>query len=141
AGELGSFLTYGAEALAELAEFRSYVSLSEDDQLRHEGTILDGLIAELTRTFRGRVGTFLNSISEGVISMDREWCITYASEGACRIGGVRPEDILGQSLWRLLPEARGSIFDITSRRAMETQAEQCVEDYYEPHGAWYRCKF
>ena len=70
------------------------------------------------------VNHLLESIVEGIITLDAEGRITYFSQGASRITGWRPDDVIGSSCDEIfhLPETQKTfsenIQDIDSRRKL-----------------------
>jgi PAS domain S-box-containing protein len=83
----------------------------------------------------------LDSISDGLLVMDREWRYTYFSETAARIIHVRREDMLGRVVWDLFPHARGTKFYEYYHRAVETgEVQQFTEHYPEPLDQWLECR-
>src|SRR5690606_355612 len=53
-----------------------------------------------------------------------------------RIIQQRREDILGKSLWEVLPEAVGTVFEEKYRHAMAHQVSTSFEGYYQPLDLW-----
>ncbi|MDY7000857.1 MAG: sigma 54-interacting transcriptional regulator [Thermodesulfobacteriota bacterium] len=45
--------------------------------------------------------TIINSIADGVFTVDLDWNITFFNDSAARITGVSPEDALGQKCWEV----------------------------------------
>ncbi|HLS98506.1 MAG TPA: PAS domain S-box protein [Porticoccaceae bacterium] len=83
-----------------------------------------------------RLNTTLESITDGFITLDREWRFTYLNSQAERIIRVRRDQVLGRSLWDVLPEAVGTVFEERYREAMGTQQATTFEAYYEPLDLW-----
>ncbi len=82
----------------------------------------------------------LNSISDGLAILDRNWCYTYLSETGAKMLGIKAEDLLGKCLWNLYPHAGNSLFGRECRRAMNTGVATHFEEYYpEPLNMWVEC--
>jgi len=82
----------------------------------------------------------LESTTDGLAVLDREWRYTYINAQGAQMIGVRPEELLGKSLWDLFPLAADSDFGRAYRRAVDTRKPTHVTSYYpEPLNAWIEC--
>ena len=54
-----------------------------------------------------RTSAILGSITDGLVTFDRDWQYTYVNAAAAHIIGRSPESLLGQRVWDLFPEAVG----------------------------------
>ncbi len=82
----------------------------------------------------------LDSISDGLLTLDRDWRNTYFSETGARMIGMRREDLIGRCIWDLFPDARGTRFEEGYRRAVETGRPVVFEEFYpEPLNKWFEC--
>jgi PAS domain S-box-containing protein len=82
----------------------------------------------------------LNSITDGLAVMDRNWRYTYHSEQGARMVGLTREAILGKSVWEVFPHAVGTRFHRCAHRAVETRRPVHFEEYYpEPLNKWLEC--
>ncbi|MDD5702517.1 MAG: PAS domain S-box protein, partial [Dehalococcoidales bacterium] len=61
----------------------------------------------------------LESISDGVIAIDRDWRFTYVNERAASYLGFKPEDLIGQNIWERFPQIIGTMHEICNRKAMQ----------------------
>ena len=52
----------------------------------------------------------LNSITDGLAVLDKNWRYTYFSEQGARIIGMRREQLLGECVWEMFPHAQGTKF-------------------------------
>jgi PAS domain S-box-containing protein len=96
-------------------------------------------VEELGRTNEKLQG-ILNSITDGLAVLDRNWCFTYFSEQAAKILGKRPEQLLGGCLWELFPHTRDTKHHEEYHRAVETGQPAHFEDYFpEPFNIWLEC--
>jgi diguanylate cyclase (GGDEF)-like protein/PAS domain S-box-containing protein len=85
---------------------------------------------------RERLSTLLESISDGCVSLDREWRFTYINPRGAEWIDRRPEDLIGKCMWDEFPEAVGGPFYQTYMRAMEEREAATCENYYAPLGIW-----
>ncbi|HWR50570.1 MAG TPA: ATP-binding protein, partial [Bryobacteraceae bacterium] len=84
--------------------------------------------------------TVLNSITDGLMVLDRDWRCTYISEQGARMIGMRTEDLMGNCVWDLFPHAEGTKFHEGYHRAVETGQKVQFEEYYpEPLNLWLEC--
>jgi PAS domain S-box-containing protein len=84
-----------------------------------------------------RLQRILGSISDGFMSLDRQWRVTFVNErGAHDVGQTR-ESMLGRVLWEIFPEAVGSEFERAYLQAMNEHVTTTAESYYPPLKAWF----
>ncbi len=89
----------------------------------------------------GRTIAILESISDGFNAVDREWRYTYVNPAGAKMVGKTPEEMLGQSLWELWPQARDLPFGAAYRRAAAENIPVQVEAFYpEPINAWFEVR-
>jgi PAS domain S-box-containing protein len=82
----------------------------------------------------------LDSITDGLAVLDRDWRYTYFNQQGAAMLGMRSEDLVGQRLGGVVPEVSGSVFDRQYRRAVETGVPVHFEDYFPaPLNRWIEC--
>jgi PAS domain S-box-containing protein len=81
-----------------------------------------------------KLAGILESLADGFVACDREWRYTYVNAAAERLLGRRREEMLGQDMRVLFPEA-GPFF-ARYERAIAQQASLTFEDYYAPLKMW-----
>jgi PAS domain S-box-containing protein len=82
----------------------------------------------------------LNSITDGLVMLDKNWRCTYFSEHGAQIIGMRPEQLLGGNIWEMFPRAKGTKFYEGYHRAVENGRPVHFEEYYpEPLNKWFEC--
>jgi PAS domain S-box-containing protein len=79
----------------------------------------------------------LESISEAVVALDRDWRYSYVNAAAERMSGIRREQILGQSRWDIFPGIPAEHFESFCRRAMAEGVTIQVERYEPTLGLWF----
>src|SRR5262249_18648512 len=72
--------------------------------------VLVSYFVDALRTSRRRIGSIIESISDGFAVFDSQWRIIYVNEPGAGLVGLRPADIIGRALWGIVPEAGGSPF-------------------------------
>jgi PAS domain S-box-containing protein len=70
------------------------------------------------RASQQRLAATLASISDGLVTFDRDWRFSYANPEAERMLGYERAQLIGQSVWDLFPELRGT----STERDMRTAA-------------------
>jgi PAS domain S-box-containing protein len=78
----------------------------------------------------------IDTFSDGVIFLDRDWRIIYANESGRRMSRIRPEDINGASHWELYPATVGTLQERIYRRSMNERIPLTHEFYYPPFNMW-----
>jgi len=84
--------------------------------------------------------SILESVTDAFFALDREWRFTYANHTAEALLARTREELLGNVVWELFPEAVGSDFDRHYRAAIETGQPQAFEAYYEPLETWFEVR-
>jgi len=82
----------------------------------------------------------LESITDGFLVLDKNWCCTYVNGAGAAFFGTTPDRLIGRSLWEVLPQTRQFRFQKEYTRALEQQTVVEFEEYYEPLGRWYTCR-
>ncbi|HSY36647.1 MAG TPA: PAS domain S-box protein [Acidobacteriaceae bacterium] len=103
--------------------------------------VTEKLAAERERdAMAARLKNVLESTTDGLATLDKEWRYTYLNEQGARMVGRRPEDLVGRSLWEVFPEAVESEFGRQYRSAVETGKPRHFDAYYpEPLNVWLEC--
>jgi PAS domain S-box-containing protein len=82
----------------------------------------------------------LNSITDGLAVLDKNWRYTYFSEQGARIIGMRREQLVGECVWEMFPHAQGTKFYEEYHRAVESGQSVHFEEFYpEPLNSWLEC--
>ncbi len=91
------------------------------------------------RESEARAKDIVESISDGFITLDADWRITYLNARGAEI--LKPliapgERILGEIFWERFPEVEQTPFAPAYRRALSDQVAVNVEAYYPPLDSW-----
>ncbi|MET7029116.1 PAS domain-containing sensor histidine kinase [Sediminicola luteus] len=84
-----------------------------------------------------RFETTLLKISDGVVSLDKNWCYTYVNKNAGQFLNREPNSLIGKHIWTEFPEGVGLPFYDAYHVAEKTQQTQYFEEYYEPYNKWF----
>ena len=93
------------------------------------------LLADTMRS-KSELELILSTISEGIVVLDRGWCVRYANAAAARIMQCRREDMPGANVWALLPGVRDG--DIGGRLQAASGEDRGVAftGFCAPLNAW-----
>ena len=83
-----------------------------------------------------RLEQFLEVVTDGVLALDSEARPLHVNSGAERILGRARTELLGEVLWKRLPELEHTEFGRACRRARECHVPTTVEEYFDSLGAW-----
>jgi PAS domain S-box-containing protein len=86
-----------------------------------------------------RVESMLESLSDAICAVDREWRITYLNRRALEILaplGMTRESLLNQPLWTEFPDLAETPFGLACRTAMQENQTASAEMYYPRLGCW-----
>jgi len=82
----------------------------------------------------------LDSITDGLAVLDKNWRYTYINEQGARMLGLSAESLIGCHVWKLFPHAAGSLFDEGNHRAVASGQPVHFEEFYpEPLNKWLEC--
>ncbi|MFN4259028.1 MAG: PAS domain S-box protein [Gemmataceae bacterium] len=84
-----------------------------------------------------RLAETLENISDGFITLDREWRFTFLNRQAEKLLLRAREGLLGKNLWVEFADALGTMFEHEYRRAMDDQETVEFEEYYPLLDAWF----
>jgi PAS domain S-box-containing protein len=90
------------------------------------------LHAELTET-GARLGDILTSMTDGFVTVDRDWRYTWMNPMAERLIHRTADDLIGKSLIEEFPNIDGIA---RYRRVMEDRTTEVFETFSEPVGTW-----
>ena len=96
-------------------------------------------LAELERVRReaqAQITNILERITDGFVSLDREWRYTYINRAGSVMANRPPEDFLGKNIWDVYPDALGTAYEIEYKRAMREQIPVEFEEYLPSADVW-----
>jgi PAS domain S-box-containing protein len=88
------------------------------------------------RLLAERLGTTLDSITDAIVTVDRDWRITFINREAERVLQRPRGELVGADMWKEFPQGRGSNFEQQYRLALAQQRTVEFEEYFEPLNAW-----
>ncbi len=78
----------------------------------------------------------LESLDDGVMSVNPSWCCTYINRAAERILQKSRDELLGKNIWEVFPKAIDTVFWKKCYEATETQRITDIEAVSSPTGTW-----
>ena len=87
-----------------------------------------------------RVVALMESLTEGLCFLDRDYRFTYVNAAAERINGISREELLGRTQWEAFPGCVGTVLERQFRRAMVERATTEFENHYAPWDRWFALK-
>ncbi len=84
--------------------------------------------------------SILQSITDGFIALDDEWCFTYVNPEAERLITKTRNELIGRQCWSEFPAVVGSVVEREFRRAVDAQVPVEFETYYDPWQRWFDVK-
>jgi PAS domain S-box-containing protein len=82
----------------------------------------------------------LESIADGLITLDREWRYSFVNDQAEHALGRHRSDLLGKRVWDQFPAILGTEVERELRRAVAEQVPSEYEAYGAPRGRWYHIR-
>jgi PAS domain S-box-containing protein len=78
----------------------------------------------------------LESITDGFMSFDRDWRIRHWNRQAETYLGKKAEDVIGQNIWDVFPEAISSRFYTVYHQVVEDRIMRSFEEFFPPLNLW-----
>ncbi|MFC7237917.1 PAS domain-containing protein [Saliphagus sp. GCM10025317] len=78
----------------------------------------------------------VNRLPEAYYTFDRDWTLTYCNEVLAERLETTVDELIGTSVWEVIPGARGSILEETFQEAKERQEVTSCEFYVEDYEYW-----
>lgn len=79
----------------------------------------------------------LTSISDGITTLDTNWCYTYVNKQAGKFVGRTPESLMGKHIWTEFPEVVSLPFYNACLNAFESQKAHISVEYFSSYGKWF----
>jgi diguanylate cyclase (GGDEF)-like protein/PAS domain S-box-containing protein len=88
------------------------------------------------RRLAARLTTTLESITDAVYTLDRQWRFTFMNAQAERLFQRSRDELIGKVLWDAFSGLEGQTVFREFHRAMRENCAVVFDDYYAPHRAW-----
>jgi PAS domain S-box-containing protein len=97
-------------------------------------------LEEALRTSEQHANNIIQSITDGFITMDSKWRITYLSNRGAEILAplqITATNVLGKVFWNEFPHSIGTSIETNYRKAMDEQIPVQFEAFYPPLDKWF----
>ncbi len=84
-----------------------------------------------------RLSNTLESMSDAVLTIDRNWVATFMNGQAERLLQTSRDKVVGRNIWDMFPDARGSRFQKEYEAVLETQTPTRFTEYFPPLDGWF----
>lgn len=85
-----------------------------------------------------KLHNLLDTISDGIIALDKDWRIVYLNRQAGKILHRQPSFLTGKNIWEEFPESVEGKFYKAYHEAMQTQKSLVIEEYSTTLARWTR---
>ena len=86
---------------------------------------------------KAEIGTALEGTADAFVALDRDFRFTYVNREAERIYGRTRESVLGQVIWELFPDGRGTAAEKDYYATMEDRQPRRLELLFPPLRSWF----
>jgi PAS domain S-box-containing protein len=84
-----------------------------------------------------QIDLFLDRVTDGFVSLDKNFCYTYVNKTFCDSVGLSADLLIGKCVWDMFPDSVGSETYKSFYEAFNEQKFIQSEDYYAPLNIWY----
>jgi PAS domain S-box-containing protein len=109
-----------------------------DDLAQDIGFALDFIETGKARdTLNRRMMDLLDTMSDGFVSVDRDWRYRYVNRRAGEIVGRAASELVGTHVWTEFPASVGRPIHVACERVMKEGVMLSLEEYYPPWDRWF----
>lgn len=83
-----------------------------------------------------KLSAALESMTDAFFTLDRHWVITYANQEMSRLLGPTPQEMIGQRVWDLYPDAEHGSFHRFYKRVFDTGVRAKLIEFYPRVNLW-----
>ncbi|WP_396651357.1 putative bifunctional diguanylate cyclase/phosphodiesterase [Mesorhizobium sp. IMUNJ 23232] len=105
---------------------------------QHWGLLVERDLRDEADASKEELAKVLESTTDSVLVMNREWQILYVNQQARRLISAVADFKLGDNLWELYPESAKASFRTHYERAFEIQRPVTFDEYVSEAGIWVR---
>ncbi|MEJ7805150.1 MAG: diguanylate cyclase, partial [Telluria sp.] len=88
------------------------------------------------RILANRLTTTLESITDAVVMLDRDWRFTFINGTAERLLHCPRDEVMGMNIWERFPEAVGGTYHTEYHRAVRENCSVAFVEHYAPLDLW-----
>jgi PAS domain S-box-containing protein len=82
------------------------------------------------------LGTFVELVTDPLYVVDREWRLRFVNRRAAELWRTTPDEVVGRSLWAVLPQTAGTATHERLARAMREQHAAHFESFSSRFSGW-----
>lgn len=83
-----------------------------------------------------RIASILESMTDGFVAIDKNWCYSYLNSRAEQILGKTMTEVVGQNVWDIFPEGKDTRFYTEAVRAISEHVTVSYEEFLPSIGKW-----
>ncbi|WP_013322624.1 ATP-binding protein [Gloeothece verrucosa] len=106
-------------------------------QLRQQATQKEQKLRAQAETARQQTIDILERITEGFVAFDSQWRFTYVNRQAALMVDISREQLLGNNIWELFPQAINHPFYQQLQQAINEQVSLTFETFYARLSRWF----
>lgn len=130
----GCFCLYAGQAeFFDASELRLLDDLAEDISF----SLAFSETSQTRDTLNRRMVGLLESMSDGFVSLGRDWCYQYVNRKAGEMLGRASAELIGKHIWTEYPEGVGQPFHQAYEKAMQGSDMIRLEEHYMPWDLWF----
>ncbi len=105
-------------------------------RIRREAAQREQQLRQSAEVVTGRLQRILAGINDDFVMYDDDWRYVYVNDNAAQSLGYPKEQLIGQRIWDLFPDAVGNRFYQEMLRGKAEGRDVVFEHYYQPWGKW-----
>ena len=78
----------------------------------------------------------LMGVGEAFVSLDQEWKCIYVNDKAVELLGKKKKELLGNIMWEIFPDMKGTISGNEFQRAMTSRTSKSFEIHHQKYDKW-----
>ena len=82
----------------------------------------------------------LSRVDEAICAFDTDWQITFVNDRAATLLGLQPDELLGESLWDVVPSIDETVVGDQLQKAMSTGTSTWFQHYDELLDRWFKIR-
>jgi PAS domain S-box-containing protein len=108
--------------------------------LTTERELIETAVSLLEREVDRRELDSLERVSDGIAALDADLCYTYVNQQAEQIPGTDGDELRGEHVWDVFPEAADTVAQERLEAALETQTPRSFERYNAEKDQWFEVR-
>jgi PAS domain S-box-containing protein len=106
-------------------------------RLRRDAVERERALRAEAQAARDAMEHVLNQLNDHYVAYDQNWRYVFVNTQAEEVLGLSKEQLIGQRIWDLFPDAVGNDYYEAVHRALAEQRDLVFEYYYAPFARWF----